>query len=224
MGKTDLESSPWKAIMKLNWRISKMLKRRGEENSAFNLAYKVFSADALIVAWIKSSTVFILYSYFCNFVLTLQSDDDSGMDPEAIHIQNLDVPISSAFFDNGLQWAPYIINAGAITTMCSSLLGGMLPQMWFDNAWLAPFNHSGNSAGTVTTYYWTGMLNFLEAGLKVCSIRYKILDGTMSVAERDEVVKEFKTNSEVCKVIYGFLKLYNYLNIPCILLTFHVFD
>ncbi|XP_050910185.1 cationic amino acid transporter 2, vacuolar isoform X2 [Lathyrus oleraceus] len=41
---------------------------------------------------------------------------------------NPNTPISSAFADNGLQWAAYIINAGAITALCSSLLGGMLPQ------------------------------------------------------------------------------------------------
>ncbi|KAI5443608.1 Carnitine O-acetyltransferase mitochondrial, variant 2 [Lathyrus oleraceus] len=41
---------------------------------------------------------------------------------------NPNTPISSAFADNGLQWAAYIINVGAITALCSSLLGGMLPQ------------------------------------------------------------------------------------------------
>ncbi|KAL5079290.1 hypothetical protein RYX36_007711 [Vicia faba] len=41
---------------------------------------------------------------------------------------NPNTPISSAFADNGLQWAAYIINVGAITALCSSLLGGTLPQ------------------------------------------------------------------------------------------------
>ncbi|WJX25430.1 Carnitine O-acetyltransferase mitochondrial [Trifolium repens] len=41
---------------------------------------------------------------------------------------NPDTPISSAFADNGMQWAAYVINTGAITALCSSLLGGMLPQ------------------------------------------------------------------------------------------------
>ncbi|XP_004489656.1 cationic amino acid transporter 2, vacuolar-like [Cicer arietinum] len=41
---------------------------------------------------------------------------------------NPDTPLSSAFADNGMQWAAYIINAGAFTALCSSLLGGMLPQ------------------------------------------------------------------------------------------------
>ncbi|KEH25561.1 putative amino acid/polyamine transporter I, cationic amino acid transporter [Medicago truncatula] len=41
---------------------------------------------------------------------------------------NPNTPISSAFAVNGMQWAAYIINAGAITALCSSLLGGMLPQ------------------------------------------------------------------------------------------------
>ncbi|KAK8470157.1 hypothetical protein PHAVU_004G073100 [Phaseolus vulgaris] len=39
-----------------------------------------------------------------------------------------DTPISSAFADNGMQWAAYVINAGAFTALCASLLGGILPQ------------------------------------------------------------------------------------------------
>ncbi|KAJ1393270.1 Amino acid/polyamine transporter I [Sesbania bispinosa] len=41
---------------------------------------------------------------------------------------NPDTPISSAFADNGMQWAAYIINAGALTALCASLMGGILPQ------------------------------------------------------------------------------------------------
>jgi cationic amino acid transporter 1 len=39
-----------------------------------------------------------------------------------------DTPISSAFADHGMQWAAYIINAGACTALCSALMGGILPQ------------------------------------------------------------------------------------------------
>ncbi|XP_061356749.1 cationic amino acid transporter 2, vacuolar-like isoform X1 [Gastrolobium bilobum] len=39
-----------------------------------------------------------------------------------------DTPISSAFADHGMQWAAYIINAGASTALCSALMGGILPQ------------------------------------------------------------------------------------------------
>ncbi|KAK7267004.1 hypothetical protein RIF29_19667 [Crotalaria pallida] len=41
---------------------------------------------------------------------------------------NPDTPISSAFADHGMQWAAYIINAGAFTALCSSLMGSILPQ------------------------------------------------------------------------------------------------
>ncbi|BAU01683.1 hypothetical protein HKW66_Vig0148530 [Vigna angularis] len=41
---------------------------------------------------------------------------------------NADTPISSAFADNGMQWAAYVINAGAFTALCASLLGAILPQ------------------------------------------------------------------------------------------------
>ncbi|KAF7819246.1 cationic amino acid transporter 2, vacuolar-like [Senna tora] len=41
---------------------------------------------------------------------------------------NPDTPISSAFANHGMQWAAYIINAGAFTALCSSLMGGILPQ------------------------------------------------------------------------------------------------
>ncbi|XP_004493215.1 cationic amino acid transporter 2, vacuolar-like isoform X2 [Cicer arietinum] len=39
-----------------------------------------------------------------------------------------DTPISSAFAEHGMQWAAYIINAGASTALCSALMGGILPQ------------------------------------------------------------------------------------------------
>lgn len=39
-----------------------------------------------------------------------------------------DTPISSAFADHGMQWAAYIITAGATTALCSTLMGSILPQ------------------------------------------------------------------------------------------------
>lgn len=39
-----------------------------------------------------------------------------------------DTPISSAFASNGMQWAAYIITAGAVTALCSTLMGSILPQ------------------------------------------------------------------------------------------------
>ncbi|KAF5186237.1 Cationic amino acid transporter 2, vacuolar [Thalictrum thalictroides] len=39
-----------------------------------------------------------------------------------------DTPISSAFATHGMQWAAYIITAGAVTALCSTLMGSLLPQ------------------------------------------------------------------------------------------------
>ncbi|GFY98046.1 cationic amino acid transporter 3 [Actinidia rufa] len=39
-----------------------------------------------------------------------------------------DTPISSAFASHGMQWAAYIITAGATTALCSTLMGSILPQ------------------------------------------------------------------------------------------------
>ncbi|XP_023543443.1 cationic amino acid transporter 2, vacuolar-like [Cucurbita pepo subsp. pepo] len=39
-----------------------------------------------------------------------------------------DTPISSAFAQNGMQWAAYVVSAGAVTALCSTLLGSILPQ------------------------------------------------------------------------------------------------
>ncbi|XP_043701896.1 cationic amino acid transporter 3, mitochondrial-like isoform X1 [Telopea speciosissima] len=39
-----------------------------------------------------------------------------------------DTPISSAFASHGMQWAVYIITAGAVTALCSNLMGSILPQ------------------------------------------------------------------------------------------------
>ncbi|XP_024969714.1 cationic amino acid transporter 2, vacuolar-like [Cynara cardunculus var. scolymus] len=39
-----------------------------------------------------------------------------------------DTPISSAFASHGMQWAVYIITTGAVTALCSTLMGSLLPQ------------------------------------------------------------------------------------------------
>ncbi|XP_030517588.1 cationic amino acid transporter 2, vacuolar-like [Rhodamnia argentea] len=39
-----------------------------------------------------------------------------------------DTPISSAFASHGMHWAAYIITAGAVTALCSTLMGSILPQ------------------------------------------------------------------------------------------------
>ncbi|XP_026417996.1 cationic amino acid transporter 2, vacuolar-like [Papaver somniferum] len=39
-----------------------------------------------------------------------------------------DTPISSAFAGQGMQWAVYIITTGAVTALCSNLMGSLLPQ------------------------------------------------------------------------------------------------
>ncbi|ERM93567.1 hypothetical protein AMTRI_Chr03g149130 [Amborella trichopoda] len=39
-----------------------------------------------------------------------------------------DTPISSAFASQGMQWASYIITAGAVTALCANLMGSILPQ------------------------------------------------------------------------------------------------
>ena len=48
---------------------------------------------------------------------------------------------------------------------------------------------------------WTRMLDLLEACLKNSSIKYRRLDGTMSVVARDKAVKDFNTLPEVCGII-----------------------
>ncbi|XP_078430842.1 cationic amino acid transporter 3, mitochondrial-like [Wolffia australiana] len=39
-----------------------------------------------------------------------------------------DTPISSAFASHGIQWAVYVITAGAVLALCSTLMGSLLPQ------------------------------------------------------------------------------------------------
>ncbi|XP_060196798.1 cationic amino acid transporter 4, vacuolar-like isoform X4 [Lycium barbarum] len=40
-----------------------------------------------------------------------------------------DTPISSAFAGYGMQWAVYIITVGAVTALCASLIGAIIPQV-----------------------------------------------------------------------------------------------
>ncbi|XP_020579718.1 cationic amino acid transporter 2, vacuolar [Phalaenopsis equestris] len=41
---------------------------------------------------------------------------------------NPDTPISSAFAEHGMHWAMYVVSAGAVLALCSTLLGSILPQ------------------------------------------------------------------------------------------------
>lgn len=44
------------------------------------------------------------------------------------HAMDPDTPISTAFASNGMQWAAYVITVGAVTALCSTLMGSILPQ------------------------------------------------------------------------------------------------
>ncbi|XP_004288380.1 PREDICTED: cationic amino acid transporter 2, vacuolar-like [Fragaria vesca subsp. vesca] len=44
------------------------------------------------------------------------------------HAMDPDTPISTAFASHGMQWASYIITVGAVTALCSTLMGSILPQ------------------------------------------------------------------------------------------------
>ncbi|KAI3721882.1 hypothetical protein L2E82_32901 [Cichorium intybus] len=44
------------------------------------------------------------------------------------YAMDADTPISSAFASHGVQWAVYIITIGAVTALCSTLMGSLLPQ------------------------------------------------------------------------------------------------
>nr|AQY10160.1 vacuolar cationic amino acid transporter [Petunia x hybrida] len=82
-----------------------------------------------------------------------------------------DTPISSAFASHGIHWAAYIITIGACTSLCSTLMGSLLPQprilMAMARDGLLPSFFSDVSKGTqvpvkstVTTGLLSGTLAF----------------------------------------------------------------
>ncbi|PON82178.1 Amino acid/polyamine transporter [Trema orientale] len=44
------------------------------------------------------------------------------------HAMDPDTPISTAFASHGMHWASYVITVGAVTALCSTLMGSLLPQ------------------------------------------------------------------------------------------------
>ncbi|XP_077247731.1 cationic amino acid transporter 2, vacuolar-like [Tasmannia lanceolata] len=62
----------------------------------------------------------------CCFLYMLVSVVIVGLVP--YYAMDPDTPISSAFAIHGMQWAMYIITAGAVTALCSTLIGALLPQ------------------------------------------------------------------------------------------------
>ncbi|KAJ6802849.1 cationic amino acid transporter 3, mitochondrial-like [Iris pallida] len=62
----------------------------------------------------------------CCFLYMMVSVVVVGMVP--YFAMDPDTPISSAFADHGMQWAMYIVTAGAVLALCSTLMGSLLPQ------------------------------------------------------------------------------------------------
>lgn len=53
---------------------------------------------------------------------------------------------------------------------------------------------------TIVFSQWTSMLDLVETALKQAHIKYRRLDGQMSLLARDKGVKDFNTNPEVCSL------------------------
>ncbi|KAJ6846563.1 cationic amino acid transporter 3, mitochondrial-like [Iris pallida] len=62
----------------------------------------------------------------CCFLYMMVSVVVVGMVP--YFAMDPDTPISSAFAKHGMQWAMYIVTAGAVLALCSTLMGSLLPQ------------------------------------------------------------------------------------------------
>ncbi|XP_068650856.1 cationic amino acid transporter 2, vacuolar-like [Aristolochia californica] len=62
----------------------------------------------------------------CCFLYMMVSAIIVGLVP--YYSMDPDTPISSAFASHGMQWAVYLITAGAITALISTLMGSILPQ------------------------------------------------------------------------------------------------
>ncbi|XP_058086988.1 cationic amino acid transporter 2, vacuolar-like [Magnolia sinica] len=82
-----------------------------------------------------------------------------------------DTPISSAIASHGMKWAAYVITAGAVLALCSTLMGSMLPQprilmAMARDGLLPPFFSDVNKStqvpvkGTIVTGFCAAILAF----------------------------------------------------------------
>ncbi|KAL3699086.1 hypothetical protein R1sor_017108 [Riccia sorocarpa] len=62
----------------------------------------------------------------CSALYMFLSSVIVGMVP--YNLMDVDTPLSTAFADNGLPWAMYIVTAGAVAALSTTLLGSLLPQ------------------------------------------------------------------------------------------------
>ncbi|KAK9061480.1 hypothetical protein SSX86_018661 [Deinandra increscens subsp. villosa] len=95
-----------------------------------------------------------------------------------------DTPISSAFASHGIQWAAYIITIGAVTALCSTLMGSLLPQprilmAMARDGLLPPFFSEVNSRTQVPVK--STILTGLIAALLAFSMDVEQLAGMVSV-------------------------------------------
>lgn len=64
--------------------------------------------------------------FICGMLYTVVSAVIVGLVP--YYELDVDTPISAAFASYGMDWAVYIITTGAVTALCASLMGSILPQ------------------------------------------------------------------------------------------------
>ncbi|XP_020104632.1 cationic amino acid transporter 3, mitochondrial-like isoform X2 [Ananas comosus] len=94
-------------------------------------AYIGFDAVASTAEEVKNPQVDLPWGIglglsMCCFLYMLVSVVIVGLVP--YFAMDPDTPISTAFTQNGMQWAVYVVSTGAILALCSSLIGSILPQ------------------------------------------------------------------------------------------------
>ncbi|CAN1272002.1 Cationic amino acid transporter 3, mitochondrial [Linum perenne] len=106
-----------------------------------------------------------------------------------------DTPISSAFSSHGMHWAAYIITAGAVMALCSTLMGSILPQprilMAMARDGLLPSFFSDVNTKTQVPVKGTVVTGLCAATLALC-MNVDQLAGMTSILGLSDVLSEEK--------------------------------
>ncbi|KAI3959700.1 hypothetical protein MKW92_008713 [Papaver armeniacum] len=92
----------------------------------FKTGWAGYQLPTGVIIFVSLTTAIRMSLSICCMLYMLVSVVIVGLVP--YYAMDPDTPISSAFAGQGMQWAVYIITTGAVTALCSNLMGSLLPQ------------------------------------------------------------------------------------------------
>ncbi|KAL7095058.1 hypothetical protein ACP275_10G001500 [Erythranthe tilingii] len=137
--------------------------------------------------------------YSRSTLLRCMSDDIDGDTAAPYELSDKSTVLQRDYISSKIKSALEIIKTHCISKSLSSESYDLVKYDGDASSSAGPCLNSENKEPEKAIVFsqWTSMLDLVEMSLKNSRIRYRRLDGTMSIAARDKAVKDFNTDPEV---------------------------